>query len=67
MSLHTIVQDGFALRLHRPDASARRSAPRATALTGAVRSRISISSMRILETGIAVSALATALLIGQGR
>ena len=63
MSLHTIVHDGFASRILRPRAAASRPAPRAAALT----TRLSISSMRVLETGLAISAIATALLIGHGR
>ena len=63
MSLHTIVQRNFAGRLR-----LRREIPaRAAAGTAALPLRISISSMRVLETGLALSAIATALLIGLGR
>jgi hypothetical protein len=63
VSLHAIVQDGLAARLRlRRDVTAR-----ATARTTAVSVRISISSMRILETSLALGAIATALIIGLGR
>lgn len=64
MSLHTIVGSGVAGRLH-----ARRGAvsaviePRASNMTVL----LSGASMRVLETGLAVIAIATALLIGLGR
>ena len=63
MSLHTIVQGSFAgrLRLRRPIPA------RAAAGTTALPLRISISSMRVLETGLALTAIATALLMGLGR
>ena len=60
MSLHTVVQGSFAGRLH----------PRREATTPvrqrsiSLPSRVTISSMRVLETSIALSAIATALLIG---
>jgi hypothetical protein len=63
VSLHAIVQGTFAGR-RRPR---RDIAARATAGAAAVPLRISISSMRILETSLALSAIATALLIGSGR
>lgn len=62
VSLHAIVQGTVAGR-RRPR---RDIAARATA-AAAVPLRISISSMRILETSLALSAIATALLIGSGR
>ena len=63
MSLHTIVQGTFAGR-HR----LRRLVPaRAVAGTTALPVRVSISSMQALETGLALCAIATALLIGIGR
>lgn len=63
MSLHTVVQGTFAGRLR-----LRRLTPaRAAAGTTALPLRLSISSMRVLETGLALSAIATALLIGLGR
>ena len=63
MSLHTIVQDRLAGR-PRID---RDIAARATTGAALVPVRISISSMRVLETSLALSAIATALLIGLGR
>ena len=62
MSLHTIVQDRLA---GRPRIN-RDIAARVTG-TALVPVRISISSMRVLETSLALSAIATALLIGLGR
>ena len=63
MSLQTIVRGGFAGRLRPRRDLTRRAAPRAVA----VSTRLSISSMRVLETGLALSAIATALLLGYGR
>ena len=64
MSLHTIVSDGLAGRL-----PTRRIA--AAAVARPARSpmavRLSGASMRVLETGLALTAIATALLIGIGR
>jgi hypothetical protein len=63
VSLHTIVQGSLAGRFHlRRDIAA--GVPQRTA---AVPIRYSLSSMRVLETGLALSAIATALLIGLGR
>ena len=63
MSLHTIVQGAVAGRVR-----LRRLGPaRGAAGTTAMPLRISISSMRILETGLALTAIVTALLIGLGR
>ena len=63
MSLHALVQDGLAARLRlRRDLAAR-----TPTRTAALPLRISISSMRVLETGLALGAIATALLIGHGR
>jgi hypothetical protein len=62
LSLHTIVQGSFAGRLR----LRRQVAGRAAAST-VVPLRISIGSMRILETCLALGAIATALLIGLGR
>ena len=65
MSLHTIVQGGVAARLHR-----RRVIPAPAPLatrTLPLTTRISISSMRVLETGLAIGAIAAALFIGQGH
>ena len=63
MSLHTIVSDGIAGRLpqRRPATAVaqRREGPFVVLLTG--------MSMRFLETSLAVTAIAVALLIGLGR
>ena len=64
MSLNTIVTDGLVNRFHTRDvadaAVARRHpTPMAVLLSGA--------SMRVLETGLALTAIVTALLIGLGR
>jgi hypothetical protein len=63
VSLHTIVNDGFADRFpHRRVAAAavvQPSSPMSVRLSGA--------SMRVLETGLALTAILTALLIGLGR
>ena len=62
MSVRVIAQEGLVGRLrHRVVAS------RSTARLAAFPTRISISSMRALETGVALGAIATALLIGLGR
>ena len=64
MSLHTIVTDGLAGRLHSREAAAAAVArPRPTHMAVL----LSGASMRILETGLALTAIATALLIGLGR
>ena len=61
MSLHTVVQGSFAGRLHpRREAAATPVQQRGISLPR----RVSISSMRVLETCVALSAIATALLIG---
>lgn len=64
MSLHTIVSGGVVGRLH----------PRRGAVSAVIQPRtsdmttlLSGASMRVLETGLAVIAIATALLIGLGR
>jgi hypothetical protein len=65
VSLHSIVSDGLAGRLHLPrQARAVAAAPRqardlSVLLTG--------TSMRILETGLAVAAIAAALVLGLAR
>jgi hypothetical protein len=62
VSVRVIAQDGLAGRLrHRLGAS------RSTARPAVFPIRISISSMRALETSVALGAIATALLIGLGR
>ena len=63
MSLHTIVHDGFM---------GRRTARRATSAvlqppTKVLAVRLTGASMRILETGLALSAIATAVLLGMAR
>lgn len=64
MSLQTIVSNGFVGRLHlRRHVEAATVHPRARDLAMSMP----IGSMRILEAGIALTALATALLIGIGR
>ena len=65
VSLHTIVSDGLAGRLHNHPRRARAvvAQPRATDLAV----RLSGMSMRVLETCLALTAIATALLIGLGR
>ena len=60
MSLHTAVQGTLAGRLH----VRREPATPSQARTLSLPVRISISSMRVLETSLALSAIATALLIG---
>jgi len=61
VSLHTVAQGSFAGRLHpRRDAAAAPAQQRSISLSR----RVSISSMRVLETCVALSAIATALLIG---
>jgi hypothetical protein len=71
VSLHTIVSDGLAGRLtHRREAAA---GPRAAVASTVPQTRIELPgrlsgmSMRILETGLAITAIATAVLIGLGR
>jgi hypothetical protein len=65
VSLHSIVSDGLAGRLHRRDAAD------ATAVARPVTSQLAVllsgTSMRFLETGLALAALGVALLIGLGR
>lgn len=70
MSLHTIVSDGLTARLANRRAHALPArvtvasvAPPRVELPG----RLSGMSMRVLETGLAATAIATAVLIGLGR
>ncbi len=64
MSLQTIVSSSLTGRLHLHQAPVRATIePRPSTLAVAV----SGGSMRILEMGIALTALGTALLIGLGR
>ena len=68
MSVHSIAQDGLAGRLRRRVVATRLTARSvAVPLRISVPIRISISSMRVLETSLALGAIATALLIGLGR
>jgi len=71
MSLHTIVSDGLAGRRHQrrtPAAGARAGVTSAVAQPPIeLPGRLSGLSMRVLETGLAVTAIATAVLIGLGR
>ena len=63
-SLHTNVSDGLVGRLaHRRAAAAVARQPASSQLVV----RLSGASMRLLETGLALTAIATALLIGLGR
>jgi hypothetical protein len=63
VSLHTIVSAGLAGRFGQRRVAAAVARPRparfSVLLTGA--------SMRVLETGLALTAIATAILIGLGR
>jgi hypothetical protein len=63
VSLHALVQDGLAARLR----LRREIAARTPTRIAAMPLRISVSSMRVLETSLALGAIATALLIGYGR
>lgn len=64
MSLHTVVSEGLIGRLHRRTAPAVAvEQPGSTELAA----RLSGMSMRALETGLALTAIAVALLIGLGR
>jgi len=64
VSLHTLVSDGLAGRLP----TRRSSAPvLVQPEPSTIAARLSGASMRILETGLAVTAIVTALLIGLGR
>jgi len=63
VSLHTIVSDGLIGRLHARRTAVAVAQPRPTELAA----RLSGASMRFLETALAVTAIAVALLIGLGR
>lgn len=65
MSLQTIVQGGLAARLHRRHDVAVQAPIAARTLP--LSTRASMSSMRALETALAIGAIAAALLIGQGQ
>jgi hypothetical protein len=64
VSLHTIVSDGLAGRV--PQLRRARAAV-AQPQTNPLAVRLSGASMRVLETGLALSAIAAALLIGLAR
>ncbi|HEX3264942.1 MAG TPA: hypothetical protein VHR16_04685 [Candidatus Limnocylindrales bacterium] len=64
MSLHTIVSDGLVGRLHSRDVEV---AAVARPRTSQMAVLLSGASMRLLETGLALTAIVTALLIGLGR
>ena len=64
MSLYSMVSRGVAGRLSvRQLGQTRQDVPRATSLAV----RFPGASMRLLEAGLALSAIATAILIGAGR
>jgi len=65
VSLSTMVSRGVAERLRprQADEGARIDRPRVTSLAV----RMPGASMRLLETGLALTAIATAILIGIGR
>ena len=64
MSLHTIVSSGVVGRFHlRRGAVSAVIQPRTTDMS----TLLSGASMRLLETGLAIIAIATAMLIGLGR
>ena len=63
MSLYTLVSDGLAGRLSLRRAAVAVAQPRPAELPA----RLSGMSMRLLETSLALAAIAVALLIGLGR
>ena len=63
MSLHTIVNQGVMDRLNARRANAAVLPPPSKALAV----RLTGASMRVLETGLALSAIATAVLLGLAR
>ena len=70
MSLQTIVSDGLTARLAHRRAHAvpaRVTVASVAPPRGELAGRLSGMSMRFLETGLAVTAIATAVLIGLGR
>ena len=70
MSLHTIVSDGLTARLTNRRAHAVPARVTVASVPPArveLAGRLSGMSMRVLETGLAVTAIATAVLIGLGR
>jgi hypothetical protein len=69
VSLHTIVHDGLAGRFLRRDPLSTHHALVSTAVQPRTElpGRLSGMSMRMLETGLAIIAIATAVLIGLGR
>lgn len=70
MSLHTIINEGLAGRRmqRRVSADAQHAVASAVAQPNMeLPGRLSGMSMRILETGLAITAIATAVLIGLAR
>ncbi len=67
VSLHTLVSDGLAGRLHQRRAAAPATAAAAQPRPTELVVRLSGTSMRFLETGLAMAAIGAALLIGLGR
>ena len=67
MSLHTIVADGLAGRLLQRPRRARVTVAVAQPRANDFAARLSGTSMRVLETSMALAAIGTALLIGLGR
>lgn len=65
MSLYTVVSRGVVGRLGQRPVDIAHTAPRPSRRTAAVR--LPGASMRVLEAGLALSAIATAILIGAGR
>jgi hypothetical protein len=63
VSLHTIVQQGVIGRFNARRAEAAVLQPPAKVLAV----RLTGASMRLLETGLALSAIATAVLLGMAR
>lgn len=63
MSLHTIVNDGLAARLPQRRARAVAVQPE----TNQLAVRLTGASMRVMETGLAMTAIVVAVLIGLGR
>ena len=70
MSLHSIVNDGLTgrfLRQPRRAVAATQARTTGVARTTGLAVLLQGTSMRALETGLALTAIATALLIGLGR
>ena len=65
MSLYTVVSRGVAGRIGQRPIEDQASTARAEAVSPAFR--FQSASMRLLEAGLALTAIATAILIGVGR